>query len=349
MLLLAPISGKAQRINGISFSGPKHPSLKQEMFENMKLSNADWVALIPEATLDRTTLTLKADSTNNWWSETIEANIEGIQLAKKAGLKVFLKPHIVLGKIPRKEKSQVNQGTINQNNKTNTKKDKTKGAEWRGAFSAKNEADWQTLEQSYEAYILKLAAIAQEFEVELFGVGTELKQFAFKRPAYWRQLIQKVRNIYKGKLTYSANWDEYQKITFWQSLDYIGVDTYFPINRMATPNLKKTLKNWKKIQKQIKKISKKENRQILLTEFGYRSVSYAGKRPWTHDKDAAIVNNEAQVVLYEAFFQTFWEKSWVAGGFAWQWFYQPSASSNTSFSVQNKPALVVLQEWFGKE
>lgn len=324
----------AQKISGMSFSGPEKPSLNMEMFESIKVSNADWIALIPEAILDRTTLKLKEDSTNHWWGQTIEANVQGIKLAKEAGFKVFLKPHIVLGKIPEKD-----------NNKKSVK-DKTKGAEWRGDFAATNEADWQIIEKSYETYIIKLATVAADLEVDMFSVGTELRLFATKRPAFWRKLIQKVRNIYSGPLTYSANWDEYQKIPFWQLLDYIGVDTYFPVNRMETPDLKKTLKNWQSIQKQMKKLSKREDKKILLTEFGYRNVAYAGKRPWTHNKGPAIVNNQAQVNLYKAFFQTFWKEKWVAGGFAWKWFYEPQEANNTSFSIRGKPALSVVQKWY---
>lgn len=347
-MLFLSIDGRAQKINGMSFSGPEKPSLAIEMFENIKISNADWVALVPEATLDRTTLELKDDTTNNWWSQTIAANIEGIKLAKQAGLKVFLKPHIVLGEIPKKKKYQAVNVTYTNNNKSKPK-DKTKGAEWRGDFMASKEADWQIVEQSYEAYILKLAKVAADLNVDLFSVGTELKQFAIKRPAYWKQLIQKVRKIYAGSLTYSANWDEYQKITFWQSLDFIGVDTYFPVNRMATPDYKKTLKNWRSIQKQMKKLSKQENKKILLTEFGYRNVAYAGKRPWTHDKGPATINNQAQVNLFKAFFQTFWKEKWVVGGFAWKWFHEPPKKDNTSFSVQGKPALEVVQHWYGEK
>lgn len=348
LTLINTILLNAQRINGMSFSGPSEPSLTLEMFENIKISNANWTALIPEATLDRNTLTLLPDEENDWWSHTIDANIQGIQLAKKAGLKVFLKPHIVLSKL---EKSTIPKTLFINNSKKITKplKDKTRGVDWRGELSLKKEKDWHILETSYEAYILKLATIAESQNVDLFAIGTELKKFAIQRPFFWKQLIQKVRNIYNGPITYAANWDEYNKITFWQDLDYIGVDTYFPINRMKTPEIRKTIKNWKVIQKQLKKLSKTENRQIILTEFGYRNVSYAGKRPWTHDKGENIQpNDQTQVNLYKAFFQTFWKKSWIAGGFSWKWFAQPKLGTDTSFSVQGKPALAVLQKWYAQ-
>jgi len=57
-------------------------------------------------------------------------------------------------------------------------------------------------------------------------------------------------------------------------------------------------------------------------------------------------NYQAQVNLYEAFFQTFWNKSWVAGGFSWRWFSHKLSEKDTSFSVQGKPALAVLQKWY---
>ncbi len=338
----------SQIINGMSFSGPGSPSLTLDMFEDIKISNANWVALVPEATLDRSTLLLLPDEQNEWWSNTITANIQAIQLAKKAGLKVFLKPHIVLSKLENSNTPKV----LFTNKTKNVNKsviDKSRGVEWRGDLSLKKEQDWNILENSYEAYILELAQIAKDQKVELFAVGTELKKFATQRPAFWRQLIKKVRKIYSGPITYAANWDEYNKISFWQDLDYIGVDTYFPINRMKTPEVRKTIRNWKAIQRQLRKLSKAEDRQILLTEFGYRNVSYAGKRPWTHDKGENIpINNQTQVNLYQAFFQTFWKKSWVAGGFSWKWFAHPKSGNDTSFSVQGKPALAVLQKWYAQ-
>ncbi len=337
----------AQKINGMSFSGPKEPGLEQEMFDNIKITNANWVGLIPEATLERTTLTLRSELKYTWWGGTIAANIESIKLAKQAGFKVFLKPHIVLGKIPTYDGIESVLKRIAPSTFRYGLEDKTDGAEWRGDFKPKKEVDLLIWEQSYERYILKLAQIAQDLEVDLFSVGTELKQSTIKRPEFWRQLIQKVRKIYSGPLTYAANWDEYQKITFWDDLDYIGVDTYFPVSHQKTPDVKKTIKNWRSIKRQLKKFSENVERPILLTEFGYRNVNYAGKRPWTHDHIPEIRNDQAQINLYRAFFKTFWNESWVAGGFAWKWFAKAKEDGNTSFSVQGKPALEVMQEWYG--
>jgi hypothetical protein len=35
------------------------------------------------------------------------------------------------------------------------------------------------------------------------------------RPKYWQELILEIRKVYKGKLTYAANWDEFKRVPFW--------------------------------------------------------------------------------------------------------------------------------------
>ena len=56
-----------------------------------------------------------------------------------------------------------------------------------------------------------------------------MEKFVLNRPKFWNELILKIKKLYKGKLTYAANWDEYKRIHFWNVLDYIGVDAYFPL------------------------------------------------------------------------------------------------------------------------
>jgi hypothetical protein len=57
-----------------------------------------------------------------------------------------------------------------------------------------------------------------------------------KRPEYWSQLIKKIKKIY-FKLTYAANWDDFDKVPFWNELDYIGIDAYFPLSNATTPSV----------------------------------------------------------------------------------------------------------------
>ena len=333
---------KNEKINGVSVRLPYHPILNAQMVENVKASKADWVAFVPEVVLERTTLKLQPDSLNSNWGETQKGIFKGVEMLKNAGFKVMLKPHVILSNsIPNNKKIKV---SINKGKK----RDKTRGAEWRGDFKAKNEADWEIWEKEYEAYILQLAEVADSFKVDILSIGAELRESAVRRPEYWRSLVKKIREVYHGKLTYSANWDEYEKVAFWDDLDYIGVDTYFPVNTAGVPKVRKTLRNWRRISKRIKRLGQEYNRPILLTEFGYRSIEYAGRKPWLHDKGKDRPSSQAQVNLYEAFFKSFWRKDWIVGGFLWKWYADETEVKATDFSPQGKPALNVVRHWFSK-
>ncbi len=325
-------------ILGMSFLGPHDQSLDVRMFESMQETHSNWVALIPEAILDRTTLSLKPDEENKHWGNTIAAQMQAIELAKEAGFKVFLKPHIKLDTITNK-RSGLSRLFFSDG-------DKTGGAVWRGDLKLKKEKDWQIWEQNYEDYIMQLVDLAVAMEVDMFCIGTELREFVKHRPEFWNQLISKVRSQYQGPIIYSANWDEFESVSFWSQVDFIGIDAYFPISDEETPTVEKAFDNWQPIKRKLQKLHQENGKKIVLTEYGYRNVSYSGLRPWEHDDGTATPNNAAQTNLYEAFYKTFWNEDWVAGGFAWNWLHTELAPENTDFTVRNKPAFSVLQRWY---
>ncbi len=336
------------KIKGISFIGPHEPTLDISMINAVDEIHANWIAVIPESTLDRSTLLLIPDNENYNWSETQQGVQEIIQLAKQSRKKIMLKPQVVLApnNTPNEYFNEL-ASYINLNYKVLT--DKTYGAKWRGDFVPRNEKDWKIWESTYQKYILEYARLASNFDVDLFCIGTELREFVVRRPEYWKSLIQQIRAIYDGPLTYSANWDEFHKVTFWKELDYIGTNTYHPISEDLTPNKDKVFDSWRKIRSQIRKASQKANRKVIITEYGYRNIAYAGLEPWTHDKGLKKTPNyQAQSNLYEAFFRGLWNESWVAGGFGWNWIYHELPEGNTDFSIQGKPAMQVVAKYYSK-
>ncbi len=338
------------KIKGFAFYGPKTPGLSDTSFKDIKATGANWITIVPEIILNRYTLNFQPDSLNQHWGETLDASIQAIRLARAQGLKVMLKPHMVLVKgndyAGLYYEEEVAKAAMPEQNKL---KDKTKGANWRGAFNPSNKADRNHWENNYRQYILMLAQLAEDNELDLFCIGTELKRSAIRHPEFWRALIVEVRKIYKGPITYSANWDEFDRIRFWEDLDYIGLNSYFPVNYKRKPGLIRSRYNWRKIKKRLKQISQKENRQIIFTEFGYRNVYYAGRHPWEHDEEKSIPYDKAQLHLYQAFFKAFWREEWVAGGFSWKWFAETPKPGNTTFSIQGKPAYGVVKYWYGVE
>ncbi len=170
------------------------------------------------------------------------------------------------------------------------------------------------------------------------------------RPAYWKTLIKKIREIYKGKLTYAANWDEFKRVSFWNELDYIGVDAYFPLSDKKTPTVADFENGWKTHKEEIKKIQKQFLKPILFTEFGYRSVDYAGKEPWD-SKRKETINLEAQTNGLQAIHNQFWNEEWFVGGFLWKWFHRHDSvggENNNRFTPQNKPAEDLVKKLYGQ-
>jgi hypothetical protein len=307
------------KINGVSFVASKEIINDHHIEPVIKL-NANFAAIMPFGFIkDLAHPSIVFNTKRQWFGETKAGAKQYIEALTKKKIKIMLKPQIWV---------------------------------WRGEFTGliemQNENDWKILEGSYSEFILEYAKLAQELQVDIFCIGTELEKFINNRPEYWNTLIINIKKIYKGKLTYAANWDEFKRTPFWNTLDFIGVDAYFPVSESKTPTINKCLEGWKAHKDMISSLSEKFNKRVLFTEFGYRSVDYSGKAPWKSDRRMNQVNLEAQSNTTQALFKTFWKEDWFAGGFLWKWFYNHEESGgkqNTMFTPQNKPveALVTLQ------
>lgn len=226
---------------------------------------------------------------------------------------------------------------------------------WRGVFTGnlkmKTETDWKTLEKSYSDFILNFASLAQETGVDIFCIGTELESFVQARPDYWINLIDQIKNRFQGKLTYAANWDEYLRVPFWDKLDFIGVDAYFPLSEQQTPSIPELRKAWTPWKTELKDLSSQIQKPVLFTEFGYRSVDFAARKPWQADAVEGKVNLEAQANANQAILEEFWQEPWFSGGFIWKWFTNhplSGGSNDNRFTPQNKPAQEILKRFYSR-
>lgn len=222
---------------------------------------------------------------------------------------------------------------------------------WSATIGFETEDDWLTWESNYRELILYQARLAQEIESPLFVIGTELSRSVRERPDFWRALIQEIRGVYSGQLTYAANWyDDYEHAAFWDDLDYIGVQAYFPLSDDTSeiaPEL--LLSAWEPHKLAIQTISERFDKPVLFTEIGYRSVSYAAYEPWRWAErgESAPADTLIQRQLYEAFFDTFWSEEWFEGALFWKWTLRSnrrhgSDRGRLDYSPQNKPAERVL-------
>jgi Protein of unknown function (DUF3775) len=314
----APVAIVPIGINGVTFEAPPQVC-DSSTFVPMQRINAGWVALVPFGFCRPDNPQVMFNSTRQWWGEKDEGIIGCTQLLKKQGMQIMLKPQIWIGR-----------GTFT------------------GDYDAGSEEAWQQWEKGYSDYILHNAQLADSLGIELFCLGTELEFAVTHRSAYWLELIQAIRKVYKGKLTYAANWNEFEKVSFWPQLDYIGIDAYFPLSEAATPSVNELVKAWQKSFSAIEKVQATAKKPVLFTEYGYRSTDYCAKEPWVHGRDGTV-NTAAQANALEALYRRFAPEPWFAGGFIWKWHANDArinGEKNSDYTPQHKPAESVIQQWY---
>ncbi len=311
------------KIGGITMVSPPRAFSSDPMAE-ISHTNANWVALVPFGFSRKGQPEVNFGSTHQWWGERIEGVTESLKLAKKNGLKVMLKPQV-----------WIPEG-------------------WVGEMDFDTETDWIKWEESYRSYIMTFVKLASAHDVEMICIGTEYRISILKREKYWRKLIEDIRTSYTGKLTYSSNWDSYEKVPFWDALDYIGISAYFPLSDVDTPPTLLLSYRWNKHVKRLEKISEKLQKKILFTEYGYLSVDGAAGKTWELEKQVKSlnINEQAQANGYEALFSAFWHKDFWAGGFLWKWFPEGSGHEGypeRDYTPQNKKASKILNLWYAKQ
>ena len=100
---------------------------------------------------------------------------------------------------------------------------------WTGDIVFTDDAAFRLWMASYRQFILHYAQLAELERADLLVIGTELGGLTGRQTA-WRELIRDVRKVWSGPLTYAANWgEEVERVAFWNELDYIGVNFYYPL------------------------------------------------------------------------------------------------------------------------
>jgi hypothetical protein len=339
-LIKVPIAEKHRGVCWVG--GPRQVNASE--LEALSNKNINWISQTPfgwQQGHDNPEIgsnTKTPQSNQGWWGERDEGLRVTTEFAKNNGIKTILKPHIWL---------------------------RDDGGKWRGEIKMKSEEDWQKWFKAYEDFIMHYAKLAEETQMEMLCIGTELHQTCVEREADWRNLIAKIRTVYSGPLTYAANFsNEYEDVKFWDALDYIGVQAYFPLVPNEEASVKELREGWKKPIQELKKFSAKYKKPILFTEVGYKSTKDAGIYPWewpqrlNEEEREAIFSEQTQANCFEALFLEVMDEPWIAGVHIWKWYpnygensvrrNSNSTQSNIDFTPQQKLAEKVIIERFGK-
>jgi len=266
---------------------------------------------------------VKSESISIIWQNTpSEPDVKRIlRHAKARGMNVMLMPIVLLN----------NAGT----------------KEWRGVIAPPS---WDNWFASYTMYITFMADLAKSCDVDIFCVGSELLSTEPFRER-WIDVIADIRKHFPGKLTYSANWDHYDSAhggpTFWDQLDYIGMNNYNELADKPGATVEQLDKAWAPIKKDILNFVDKQKKPFFFTEVGWHNLENTISQPWNYVAEGPI-KPEEQLHAYQSFVDT-WQSvphTKFMGAFVWEW--RPNADGakdHGSYSLQNTKALEVVKKW----
>lgn len=216
---------------------------------------------------------------------------------------------------------------------------------WPGDIVMSSEADWNTWFQDYRRYILHHAVLAQWSGSELFSIGVELGQ-TVHRETQWRRLIEDVRRVYRGHVTYAGNWwADYDQVPFWDALDVIGVDAYFPLSNDPEASPQTLREGARQAADNLRRFADSHARPMLFTETGFAARRGAWVQP--HEEGGEL-SEEDQRQAYEAWLDVLGKPSWLRGIYVWKAFSHARAEGGDrpDFRFLGRPAEAEVQRYF---
>jgi hypothetical protein len=271
---------------------------------------ATWIQFTPTWKM----ATATSSSIDVAWSVTDAGLLAAIDLAHSKGLKILLKPHV-------DPQDGTNRWEINPSDR----------------------AAWF---KSYQSMITHYATIAQQKGVDEFSVGCELATMSGSTDrSAWLTIINAIKAIYSGPRVYAATIVEYPNVSFWDQLNFIGIDAYFPLSTTPTTDISALEAAWIPIRDRMSAFVVEVGRPILFTEAGYPSLAGAAVEPW-NNKYSSTPSQPEQAAGYEALLATFSGQPWWAGAFWWSWWTDNRVYDPLDHAIGGKLAESVLRNWW---
>jgi hypothetical protein len=327
---LAPPTPDPASRSGFTYRGVHHVSWWHDEYawpeaaasrEALAAGGANWSAVLVTWYMDRRDAHRVAPDAEKTPSD--EALGRAIAELRASGVKVLLNPHV-----------DVRDGS------------------WRGTVDPLDAAAWF---ESYTAYVVRYARVAQAAGADMFSVGTELATISGARHAgRWAAVVAAVRAEYRGPLTYSANavgpGDEYTAVSFWPLLDVAGLAAYAPLTDSTSPTVEQLERAWSRnrngddLVAAYRNWQRSHGRPVIFTELGYRSADGTNRAPYDFESAAAPDPGE-QADCYEAAFRVWSREPWLRGIVWWNWPVPAPDATATDYDPRDKPAAAVLRAW----
>ena len=166
---------------------------------------------------------------------------------------------------------------------------------WRGEIQPDSVPAWF---DSYDALLRHYAALSSAERVESMNIGTELvslEQYA----GQWTELATTIRSQFKGKLTYSLNWATAHSLSFAQSLDFVGVDAYYPLSAGDQASVAELQQAWSAWTPQLAAVKAATGLPLVITELGTTAQIGSYRKPYD-PSHVSPINLQTQADYYAA-------------------------------------------------
>jgi len=257
------------------------------------------------------------------FAENREDVLRSIAMAHGRGLRVMLVPHLWV-----------------------------ESGEWRAKIDPGSDEGWDAWARSYGAFVRAWAEVAQEGHADLFSAGVELRSWVTTpRAPSFAALVRQLHAVYKGPITYSANWDDVENTLVLADLDVIGVNAFFPLAEKEGASFETLLEGGRRVRDRIRALSTTWQRPVLFTEIGYTTRRDPAVRPWEWPdsmKDV-VVDEHAQADAYRALIAPLLDEPSFMGFFVWRVYADPddvSQEAEWGFSPRGKQAELVVRDAF---
>jgi hypothetical protein len=290
--------GVSYTAEGISYQSPQ----ARNMLGQLPPFGVNAIALVPYGFSPRGETAIRiAGRSDSWESE------DGMEIltaeAHRLGMRVMLKPHVwrLQGRTPIPE---------------------AEAKQWLAA---------------YKPFIEHYAAFAARIHADSFCIGTELRGLT-PHEGEWRDIIARVRAIYKGPLVYAANHgEEFETLQFWDALDYIGIDNYYPLDDAYSATT---------LVGKIEAVQAKFDKPVLFTEAGFGAHQGSHRAPWEDETDKPLDLAE-QARSYEGLLNAVYSKPWFRGAYWWKVGTNGyGGPDNNSMTPWRKPAMDVVKRFY---
>ncbi len=228
---------------------------------------------------------------------------------------------------------------------------------WRGKMSFKDSKVRDAWYVNYRSMITHYGQLCREESASILGIGLEYRELAKADPKEWRAVARAAREAFGGPITYSANWDDYDQVLWWDAVDVIGIGAYFEVLEdglpdqtfvntatLTPPTLRQVEKGWEPIRAKLRATSAAAGRPIWFTEVGFTTYADTNYYPWRWQAERKEDASQ-QALAYRALIRTFVSEPWWNGACFWRFYTRDAEMPDCRYRLTQESIWVLHDAW----